>query len=294
MLLPLDNFAADVQEWDLEGFTQATLEKLPRDKVHVFHSEALDVNLESDSLDESNLESDYLAGSVGPDGDLDVSELEWRTGADLVRDVFENRSTAQTIGSNVGHNAKYSNKNNVNTSRKFTTRHHDRGGEGTTTGQEGGEKIGYNTIELRWRRMTLRVWHRQSWGLLSSLVKVIKTPEGRRRRVLQGMKEIDPSATSTRSRVQNEFLPKALAKLSKMELTEWAETFGVVGASSMSSADLKDALYAIPSGVKARGTKIIPPSRTKGTTLAKYLPQDKNGRTVISLEAGFEYVEKIH
>ena len=56
----------------------------------------------------------------------------------------------------------------------------------------------------------------------------------------------------------------------------------------MSSAELKDVLYAIPSGVKAGGTKIIPPSRTKGTTSAKYLPQDKNGKTVISLEAGFE------
>ena len=157
-----------------------------------------------------------------------------------------------------------------------------------------GEKIGYNTIELRWRRMTLRVWHRQSWGLLSSLLKIIKTPGGRRRRALQGMREIDPSATSTRRRVQNEFLPKALAKLSKVELTEWAETFGVVGASSMSSAELKDVFYAIPSGVQAGGTKIIPPSRTEGTTLAKYLPPDKNGKTVISLEAGFEYVEKIH
>ena len=230
MLLLLDNFPADVHEWELKGFTQATLKKLPHDQVHVFHSEALDMNLESDSLDGSNLEKDYLAGFVGPDGNLDVSELEWGNDTDLVRNVFENRSAAQTIVSNVRHNAKYHNKNNVNTSRKFTTRHHDRDGEGTITGQEGRED------RVQYHRATMETDDSACMAqtIMGIVVKPTEDHQDSRgpsqKGAPQGMREIDPSATPSRRGVQNEFLPKALAKLSKMELTEWAETFGVVGA----------------------------------------------------------------
>jgi hypothetical protein len=73
----------------------------------------------------------------------------------------------------------------------------------------------YNRIELRWRRMVLRVFARRMWAHYSQLIKIMKNPEDRNKRIEAEVKEMRKGEMTTRRRTKHPQLPKVISNLPK-------------------------------------------------------------------------------
>jgi hypothetical protein len=113
----------------------------------------------------------------------------------------------------------------------------------------------YNLFDLRWRRMVLRMFARRMWAHHSQLLKIMKIPEDRNKRIEAEVKKMQKGEMTTRRMTKHPQLPTAISKLPRSTLESILNDFGVQGVSvkNMSKENMKDVIYAIPaSAVKGQ------------------------------------------
>jgi hypothetical protein len=130
----------------------------------------------------------------------------------------------------------------------------------------------WNWKTHRWRRFMLRVFQNQHWGHLAAWIRMLKTPERRTIRALEGLKELHPPERSRRT-VQHPDLPKSLIKLKKADLEDLLAKFRIeppVGQ-KWSIDKMKDILYAIPRELPTiDGIHYVPPAAPRVNASTMY------------------------
>ena len=92
---------------------------------------------------------------------------------------------------------------------------------------------------------------------MSAMLKIMKEPDARPERVTKAREEIRKRDRTTRRRVNNPALPRAMSKLSKEELMGVLGDFGVTNLKdNATKKELLDIAYAIPHDAKKGETKI--------------------------------------
>jgi hypothetical protein len=91
------------------------------------------------------------------------------------------------------------------------------------------------------------------WAHHSQLLKIMKIPEDRNKRIEAEVKKMQKGEMATRRMTKHPQLPTAISKLPKKKLEIILNDFQVQGVSNMSKQNMKDAIYSIPaSAVKGQ------------------------------------------